>query len=186
MQDSYLVDPENPERRYSIASLRGDQRGKDYGLRPWANKDLVPRPDDVFQERLYCVRWVTPEGDRLYKAVTDADLAREEKVLSLLNERFFDWQKKGYIPSMKISPGYNTEQPVRERGWTYWHHLFNPRQLLVNGIVNQSFSIQNMPTGFFVISREWQIGILDYLHGCLTQAMRKAIRYSPIKHSIRR
>lgn len=30
----------------------------DAGLRLWTNDDLVPRPDDVFQERLYCIRWV--------------------------------------------------------------------------------------------------------------------------------
>ena len=34
---------------------------------------------------------------------------------------------------MKIEPGFNTDQPIRERGWTHWHHLFNPRQLLVLG-----------------------------------------------------
>lgn len=34
---------------------------------------------------------------------------------------------------MTIEPGYNTDQPIRERGWTHWHHLFNPRQLLVLG-----------------------------------------------------
>jgi putative DNA methylase len=38
---------------------------------------------------------------------------------------------------MKIERGYNTDQPIRERGWTYWHHLFNARQLLIAGIVNQ-------------------------------------------------
>jgi len=27
-------------------------------LRMWKNEDVVPRPDDVFQERLYCIRWV--------------------------------------------------------------------------------------------------------------------------------
>ncbi len=26
-------------------------------MRLWENDDLVPRPDDVFQERLFCVRW---------------------------------------------------------------------------------------------------------------------------------
>ncbi|MCX8013117.1 MAG: hypothetical protein N3A02_02350, partial [Rectinema sp.] len=139
VQDSSLVDPEDPSRRYPIASLRGDRRGPNgetiYGLRLWENEDLVPRPDDVFQERLYCVRWVTPSGERVYKTVTDADLAREAKVLALLKERFAKWQAKGYIPSMKITKGYNTEQPIRERGWTYWHHLFNPRQLLVHGVL---------------------------------------------------
>jgi putative DNA methylase len=32
---------------------------------------------------------------------------------------------------MAIEPGYNTDQPIRERGWMYWHHLFNARQLLM-------------------------------------------------------
>src|SRR5207244_3962217 len=28
-------------------------------------------------------------------------------------------------------------EPIRTRGWTHWHHLFNPRQLLVAGLVNR-------------------------------------------------
>ena len=24
---------------------------------------------------------------------------------------------------------------MRERGWTYWHHLFTPRQLLIHGVI---------------------------------------------------
>ncbi|MDD9983186.1 MAG: DUF1156 domain-containing protein, partial [Gammaproteobacteria bacterium] len=46
-----------------MAAIRGDRRGSDdrgIGLRLWQNDDLVPRPDDVFQERLYCVRWRLP------------------------------------------------------------------------------------------------------------------------------
>ncbi len=42
----------------------GDRRGGgegQYGLRQWENDDLVPRPDDIFQERLYCVRWHLPK-----------------------------------------------------------------------------------------------------------------------------
>jgi adenine-specific DNA methylase len=136
IHDGKLVDPEDSSRTYSIASLRGDQRGKDYGLRLWENEDLVPRPEDALQERLYCVRWVTPEGDRLYKTVTDEDLTREKKVLFLLKERFFEWQENGFIPSMTIPEGDETSRLFRERGWTHWHHLFNPRQLLTQGLVN--------------------------------------------------
>jgi adenine-specific DNA methylase len=143
IQGGKLIDPEDASRTYSIASLRGDQRGKEYGLRLWENEDIVPRVDDVFKERLYCVRWVTPEGDKLYKAVTDEDLTREQQVLSLLKERFSEWQEVGFIPSMKIAKGYNTEQPVRERGWTYWHHLFNPRQLLVYGLLVEAAIAQS-------------------------------------------
>jgi adenine-specific DNA methylase len=161
VQNSELVDPEDPSRRYSIASLRGDRRGENgetiYGLRLWEKDDLVPRPDDVFQERLYCVRWVSPTGERIYKSVTAEDLEREAKVLALLKERFTRWQERGYIPSMKITPGYNTEQPIRERGWTYWHHLFNPRQLLIYGLIS-NFSDSLSKTDFIAI--KFKLGIL--------------------------
>jgi adenine-specific DNA methylase len=141
VQDGKLVDPEDASRTYSIASLRGDQRGQSYGLRLWENDDLVPRPDDVFQERLYCVRWVTPEGERVYKSVTASDLEREKKVLDLLKERFREWQEAGYIPSRRLPDGGDkTEEPRRTRGWAYWHHLFNPRQLLTYGLLVQSTS----------------------------------------------
>jgi hypothetical protein len=104
------------------------------GLRMWENEDLVPRPDDVFQERLYCIRWVETyyelkegkevrelpreeaeslpnfedlleEGHlkqktcRHYRAPTPEDLDREHRVLELLQERFSDWQAKGFIPT---------------------------------------------------------------------------------------
>ena len=232
-----------------IASIRGDRRGeggRGYGLRLWENDDLVPRPDDVFQERLYCVRWrpprldvlleaeqhahvslpfvrpvpewtdldraiaslVTlldmsgrrqvaalrkrdwlaedraldealrevealrgngsPKSDRekatvrlrlaketvkgrhelvkalmklipgaLYRGIDTADQEREAHVLALLRERFADWQARGYIPSRVITPGAKTDEPIRTRGWTHWHHLFTPRQLLVHGKLAQ-------------------------------------------------
>lgn len=115
-------------------------------LRPWENHDLTPRPDDVFQERLYCIRWVETYTDergeertrRHYRAPTAADLRREEKVLDLLRERFAEWQEKGYLPARRIEPGDKTDEPIRTRGWTHWHHLFHPRQLLVNGLFVKS------------------------------------------------
>lgn len=71
---------------------------------------------------------------RYYTAPTREDLDREEKTVQLLKERFADWQDKGYIPSRKIEDGDKTSEPIRTRGWHYWHQLFNPRQLLVNGL----------------------------------------------------
>ena len=41
---------------------------------------------------------------------------------------FDDWQKNGLIPSSEIEPGIETYRLRRERGWMYWHQLFNPRQ----------------------------------------------------------
>jgi adenine-specific DNA methylase len=107
----------------------------------WENEDVVPRPDDVFQERLYCIRWVDrwvdAEGkvqtERFFRAPNDHDLKRENDVLRLLRENFTVWQANGFVPKRIIESGYNTDQPIRERGWTHWHHLFNPRQLLVLG-----------------------------------------------------
>jgi len=105
------------------------------GFRAWDNEDVVPRPADVLQERLYCIRWVDPStGKRHYRAPTEADLYREQRVLELLRERFSRWQAEGILPKRAIEPGQKTEEPIRTRGWTRWHHLFNPRQLLLTGL----------------------------------------------------
>jgi putative DNA methylase len=32
---------------------------------------------------------------------------------------------------MPIEAGEKTDEPIRTRGWTHWHHLFGPRQLLI-------------------------------------------------------
>ncbi|SIT51343.1 DNA methylase [Paraburkholderia piptadeniae] len=136
VQRGRLVCPETGNS-YAIADLRGDRRVNGetvYGLRLWESSDLVPRPDDVFQERLYCVRWAVPDGDRIYSAPDAADLAREAKALALMKHYIADWQVKGYIPSRSIPRGGDkTEEPVRTRGWTHWHHLFTPRQLFMLG-----------------------------------------------------
>lgn len=139
VKSSRVVDPFDPERTWSVESLRGAQ-----GLRRWSNEDLVPRPGDVFQERLYCIRWVKTVTDadgksreiRRYAAPNTADLQRESKVLELLRERFNRWQAEGFIPSKMIpKDGVKTEEPIRNRGWTHWHHLFTPRQLLNHGLL---------------------------------------------------
>ena len=273
VKKSRLVCP-NPnhkgEASTPMTAIRGDQRdgptsartgaGQGYGLRQWQNDDLVPRLDDVFQERLYCIRWRLPHLDEtlwaeqdarasssgnatrgamcasptvgldalpewvdreratdalltllpsderrevaelrrrdwraedhalveaqrefetrkatgrpkreltettrriqrlrdaiarrnervqalakslprtLYRNVDEADLEREAHVLALLRERFTEWQTHGYIPSRGITPGEETARLMRERGWTHWHHLFTPRQLLTHGLIQQ-------------------------------------------------
>ena len=128
--DNRVIDPFDSSRSWSIAALRGP-----VGLRRWSNGDVEPRSGDVFQERLYCIRWVNAEGQRHYAAPDAADLAREAQVLERLRERFSDWQREGFIPSKAIESGYNTDQPIRERGWSCWHHLFTPRQLLTHGLL---------------------------------------------------
>lgn len=140
--DGRVIDPFDSSRSWSIESLRGPE-----GLRRWTNDDIIPRVGDVFQERLYCVRWskivkvqnasgkFVEKIVRRYAAPEKQDNEREKKVLSLLKARFDQWQEEGFIPSKVIERGYNTEQPIRERGWTHWHHLFTPRQLLNHGLL---------------------------------------------------
>jgi hypothetical protein len=154
VQNGRMVCPQRGES-FAISAIRGDKKinGETiYGLRLWENADLVPRPDDVLQERLYCVRWLetywstNAKGEKIEKtrrhfcSITKEDLAREQHVLDLLKEHFVDWQGKGYIPSRKIERGGDkTEEPIRTRGWSYWHHLFNPRQLLMHGTFSECF-----------------------------------------------
>jgi putative DNA methylase len=192
VQSSELICPETGDR-FDISTIRGDNKvdgERVYGLRMWENEDIVPRPNDVFQERLYCIRYIediyvakkdgtiikeSNKGDvhkdfkkgkvftwdegldilnlhdlidegilkedirRHFVAPNDKDLQRESHVLHLLRERFDEWHKKGFIPSSVIPDGVKTEEPKRTRGWTHWHHLFNPRQLLTHGLFLESF-----------------------------------------------
>ena len=132
--------------RISINTIRGDYKdGKDNKnrLRLWEKLDFIPRPDDIYQERLYCVQWmkkkskVSKKFDYQFRSVTVDDLKREQMVIDFVGSHFADWQEKGFIPDMVIEKGTETERLYRERGWTHWHHLFNPRQLLVAGMLKK-------------------------------------------------
>jgi adenine-specific DNA methylase len=252
VKESRLVPPHAKDKSTPIEVIRRN-------LRLWENDDLVPRPDDVFQERLYCIRWCLPNLERLlcleqvlrvepsntidgwtlervktaidglmqfatdeerdtigtaraaewkskahvlldafavladlnadeeatsterleavrelgrarkdlppevqpivevskkvpsrvYRVPAEADLKREQKVLDLLRERFREWQAKGYVPSRQIEPGDETTRLQRERGWTHWHHLFTPRQLLVHGLL-----LKNAISGGYVVEEK--------------------------------
>lgn len=156
-KDSDLVCPHCPATT-PMKAIRGDGRGTFSDaknlLRPWENRDVVPRPGDIFGERLYCVRWVDEweekgrlRYERHYAAPTPKDLEREAKVLRLLMERFDECQAKGFIPSRVIEPGKKTDEPIRTRGWTHWHHLYTPRQLFLNGLFSEIASRYSPPVG---------------------------------------
>lgn len=155
-QDPYLLHTvDGQEHRTRISSLRGDYREEGTNknkLRLWQKSDTTPQPDDVFGERLYCVQWMRPKqrgrgDDYEFRAVTADDLAREATVDAYIREHLADWQSKGWLPDMVIEPGDKTDEPIRTRGWTHWHHLFNPRQLLVAGLVNR-YSDARLKFGF--------------------------------------
>ena len=126
-------------------------------MRMWENEDITPRPDDVFQERLYCIRWVEmvhknghEQVQRHYRAVTIDDLRRESRVVELVKANFPERQSKGSIPSRKIEQGEKTDEPIRTRGWTYWHHLFTPRQLLTNAMFSEQIEASSQPIGLLL------------------------------------
>lgn len=147
-QDPYLWHTvDGKEYRTKISTLRGDYRRSDgtnsNRLRQWEKLDFQPRPDDLFQERLYAVQWVKPKQGQdpeqsEFRAVTADDLVREKKVAEYITEHLPEWQAEGWMPDMRIEAGDKTDEPIRTRGWTHWHHLFNARQLLVAGLVNKS------------------------------------------------
>lgn len=130
----------------SIKEIRGDFKDEEgvsrNRLRFWEKTDIRARPDDIWQERLYAILWLSGADIKKGKgnpkswfaAPTDEDLAREEEVAAYVERNLAEWQAAGFVPDMEIEPGYNTSQPIRERAWTHWHHLFNPRHLLLNGI----------------------------------------------------
>jgi len=134
--------------RTPIRTLRGDYRD-DGGetrnrLRRWKKTDFQPRPDDVFQERLYAIQWISMDTvdsgryDVFFTSVRDEDLAREETVKNFVSDNLESWQREGFVPDMAIEAGYNTDQPIRERGWTHWHHFFTPRDLIVLSLLRQN------------------------------------------------
>jgi putative DNA methylase len=137
-----------------ISTLRGDYQKPDgtigNRLRLWEKLDFIPQPDDLLQERLYCIQWMRPKkqgkGEEYeFRSVTEADLCRERIVQDYVAQHLADWQTRGWVPDMRIEvggpPRYQGLDLIRARGWTRWHHLFNPRQLLVGALMNKHSAV---------------------------------------------
>lgn len=138
----------------SISSIRGDYSTKVDGktvkknrLRLWDKSDVVFRDDDIFNERLYAIQWIkeVPEGESArpiteFRSVTHADLEREKRATKYVQAHLGEWQEQGLVPDTRIEPGDKTDEPIRTRGWTHWHHLFNARQLIVLALVRKTIS----------------------------------------------
>lgn len=122
-----------------ISILRGDRVDANgttvYGLRQWEKSDFDFREDDIYNERLYAIKYENQNGQRYYRAPNERDMANEEKVKQIVEDNIKSWQEQGLVPIMAIESGYNTDQVIRERGWSHWNHLFNSRQLLINGLL---------------------------------------------------
>jgi len=150
--------------RSPIKTLRGDFRDADGNtgnrLRRWEKDEFRPRPDDIFQERLYAIQWITKKSINAsrqvtyFATVTEADLARERQVEKLVSENLAQWQAEGLAPDMAIEPGDKTDEPIRTRGWTHWHHLFNARQILIQAITLKAWkSSPSAPLGWLNVAK---------------------------------
>lgn len=169
IQKNALVCP-HCKKSTSIVAIRGGDEGR--LLRKWEKTDFVPRKDDIYQERLYAIKYVnvnkkgkTKEGlrkkpgpvtdatfgDSYYREPNEADLKREQIVQNYVAEHFDEWQEKGYIPSDEILGGDKTDEPVRTRGWKYWHQLFNCRQLMLLGtFIDKIFELSSNKKEFAI------------------------------------
>jgi len=148
VQNGFLIYTLNgKEYKNPLKTIRGDRKdtnGKwQNSLRRWSKTDFRYLDTDIYRDRLYAIHWVdkeTLDSTRqitFFKKVTEDDLAREEKVDRIVEENLANWQEQGLVPDMEIEPGDKTDEPTRTRGWTYWHHLFNSRQLLIQKLINE-------------------------------------------------
>ena len=133
-------------------------------LRPWLLSDVSPREPtwvseaapvlpgtspgawvggDVWLERLYCIQWMNgadilagkARPGTFFAAPDQDDIRREEEVRTLVEANLSDWQNDGLVPDMPIEAGQKTSEPIRTRGWTHWHHMFCPRNILLLSIL---------------------------------------------------
>lgn len=151
MQDGSMIHSHDGETwRTPIKTIRGDRRDSSgevrNNLRLWSKDDIAPQPGDIYQDRLYCIQWIKPpesDGARpktFFAAVTEDDLVREKKVASYVRKNLSRWQSEGFASDMVIETGKENEGPIRTMGWSYWHHMFNPRQLLQISLALQGFN----------------------------------------------
>lgn len=157
--------------RTPVKTLRGDYKDSDginkNRLRKWEKEDFVPREEDIFQERLYAIHWISKESLDLSKQVTfftgvsQEDIERELKVNQIVSENIVKWQQEGLVPDMEIEPGDKTDEPIRTRGWTHWHHLFNARHLLMYALYFKN----NTPEDFIFNAKslDWNSRICNWM-----------------------
>jgi adenine-specific DNA methylase len=150
--------------RTSLKTIRGDYRSDDgatrNNLRPWLDSEFMPAESDILQERLYCIQWIaagtlgSPRQTTFFKAVGPEDIERERIAEDHVRKNLQGWRDAGLIGDMPIMDGAETSRLRRERGWTCWHHLFTPRELI---ILSSALRIRHPATYLYVAAQ------LDYM-----------------------
>lgn len=88
------------------------------------------------RHRMYAKLVLTADGKKEYLRISDEDVASYN-----MAERQLKSMKSTY-PNARIPDGYNTRQ-VLNYGYTYWHEMFNSRQLL--GLCMLGNAIRRIP-----------------------------------------
>jgi adenine-specific DNA methylase len=190
----------------SLKTIRGDKNvsGSSFtnSLRPWTRHEIEPRADDIFQERLYCIQWITKESinstrqKTFFSAPSLEDITREKLVTEYVSERIVDWQERGIVPDMAIEHGDKTDEPIRTRGWTYWHHLFPPRHLLILALIKEAMNDSALYLDFCqmlnitsklcrINSSEGQGGAVKYGEVFYNQALNLTLANFEVAHRLR-
>ncbi|WP_375293390.1 anti-phage-associated DUF1156 domain-containing protein [Siccirubricoccus sp. G192] len=180
----------------------GAQLARGNRLRAWEISDIAPRePEwvadappvvpgaprgawrggDIWLERLYAIQWMDGREVRQGKsrpntffAVPDAnDLSREHRVTRFVSDNLANWQAQGFVPDMRIEPGEKTDEPIRTRGWTYWHHLFASRQLLFLALVQKQVKQLDEPALALGLARmaDWSTRLCRYGTGASRESI---------------
>ncbi len=155
IRNNRLIHPQNPDPNgVAIGVIRGDFRlnGQNQnGLRRWEKSDFMPRDSDIFQERLYCIQWIRASTldrarpETFFASVSEDDLEKERFIQSELQQNLAQWQNQGLVPETPIEPGEKTDEPIRTRGWTHWHHLFTPRALYTLALFRRQLPANAVP-----------------------------------------
>lgn len=173
----------NDDLGISMKEIRGDFRVDDgtsgNRLRLWEKDDVRPRPNDIFQERLYAIQWMDGQDIKKGKAnprtwfasVTPEDLAREEEVVEYVERHLAEWQRDGFVSDMQIEPGNKTDEPIRTRGWTYWHHLFCPRQILFTALILSEAKMSPEGRAFAAKFIDWNSKLCRYGTGAARESV---------------
>jgi hypothetical protein len=184
VQDGYIVHQiEGVEHRSSLKSVRGEYRTADgatgNALRLWERRDIAPREGDILQERLYCIQWIEAASvgngrqTTYFAEPTPDDIERERRVALYVSDHIEEWQASGIVPDMRIETGQETARLARERGWTYWNHLFNPRQLLFLGLANKHSRAAASPTALLLLAKttDWSSRLCRYGTGAARESI---------------
>lgn len=117
----------NPQNGPAKGAKVTDSEGNEHKI-----KDLIANTKNVPRHQLYAVMALNEAGEKVYIKPTQYDYDILRKASNRLNEL----KEVLPLPTMKVRPGYNTNQA---RGYNYnsWRDFFNDRQLLCLGLLLQ-------------------------------------------------